>query len=110
VLVLAQAWFILNLTSQQRAHAAASGSDRSLPVGSPAGAGLSTGARAPEQGLPVGTTAPEFQLTGLFGETLTLAALRSAGLFGISPHMWWDSRPRIDAFTRTPATDWMNCY
>ena len=30
-------------------------------------------------GLPVGTVAPEFSLVGLHGETMTLAALRSAG-------------------------------
>ena len=32
-----------------------------------------------EHGLPVGTKAPEFSLTGLHGETMTLAALRAAG-------------------------------
>jgi peroxiredoxin/uncharacterized membrane protein YphA (DoxX/SURF4 family) len=31
------------------------------------------------EGLPVGSTAPEFSLSGLHGETLTLEALRSSG-------------------------------
>jgi methylamine dehydrogenase accessory protein MauD len=33
----------------------------------------------PEHGLPVGSPAPTFQLSGLYGETLTLEALRAAG-------------------------------
>lgn len=33
----------------------------------------------PTAGLPIGATAPAFQLPGLFGETLTLDALRSTG-------------------------------
>jgi peroxiredoxin len=33
----------------------------------------------PEPGLPVGTPAPAFSLPGLYGETLTLDALRAAG-------------------------------
>jgi peroxiredoxin len=33
----------------------------------------------PERGLPVGSPAPTFQLSGLYGETLTLEALRAAG-------------------------------
>jgi peroxiredoxin len=33
----------------------------------------------PEQGLPVGTPAPPFALSGLYGETLTLDALRAPG-------------------------------
>jgi peroxiredoxin/uncharacterized membrane protein YphA (DoxX/SURF4 family) len=36
-------------------------------------------AAAPERGLPVGTPAPPFALPGLYGETLTLDALRAAG-------------------------------
>ena len=40
----------------------------------------STAAPAPpESGLPVGTPAPAFALTGLYGETLTLDALRAPG-------------------------------
>ncbi len=34
---------------------------------------------APAAGLPMGTLAPSFALSGLFGETLTLDALRAAG-------------------------------
>lgn len=34
---------------------------------------------APAVGLPVGSPAPAFSLTGLYGETLTLDALRAAG-------------------------------
>ena len=39
------------------------------------------GARAatPQAGLPVGSPAPGFQLSGLYGETLTLDALRASG-------------------------------
>jgi peroxiredoxin len=41
------------------------------------------------EGLPVGTEAPAFALSGLFGETMTLAALRAAGkpvtLFFVDP-------------------------
>ncbi|MBI3801477.1 MAG: redoxin domain-containing protein [Deltaproteobacteria bacterium] len=33
----------------------------------------------PTQGLPIGTLAPPFQLPGLYGETLTLDALRASG-------------------------------
>ncbi len=33
----------------------------------------------PQPGLPLGTQAPGFQLSGLYGETLTLDALRAAG-------------------------------
>jgi peroxiredoxin len=36
-------------------------------------------APAPPAGLPVGEPAPGFQLSGLYGETLTLDALRAAG-------------------------------
>jgi peroxiredoxin len=44
--------------------------------------GLATAAEpasAPPAGLPVGEPAPGFQLSGLYGETLTLDALRAAG-------------------------------
>ncbi len=37
-------------------------------------------AAAPAPGLPVGSPAPAFKLEGLFGETLTLDAIRSNGL------------------------------
>jgi thiol-disulfide isomerase/thioredoxin len=33
----------------------------------------------PQHGLPIGTPAPAFSLSGLYGETLTLEALRAAG-------------------------------
>jgi peroxiredoxin len=36
-------------------------------------------AAKPAQGLPVGTPAPDFSLPGLYGETLTLEALRAPG-------------------------------
>jgi peroxiredoxin len=47
---------------------ASPGSAQALPASAPAAAGL-----------PVGTQAPAFRLEGLFGETLTLDALRSSG-------------------------------
>jgi peroxiredoxin len=75
-LVALQAWFILHLIRQhgrllvrmevlEGAIASGSTSSRSHEVGG--------------GGLPAGTKAPEFDLPGLHGETLTLAALRSAG-------------------------------
>src|SRR5918912_591131 len=45
------------------------------------GAALPAAAPAtpPAPGLPVGSAAPDFRLPGLYGETLTLGALRAAG-------------------------------
>ncbi|MHB8577707.1 MAG: MauE/DoxX family redox-associated membrane protein, partial [Dehalococcoidia bacterium] len=56
-------------------------------AGAPALAVVPTAAEAPPAGLPVSAPAPAFTLTGLFGETLTLDALRAAG------------RPLLLAFT-----------
>lgn len=75
-LVALQTWFILHLLRQHgrllvrmEALEAAIGHR-----------GASSGSHAPSgAGLPVGARAPEFDLPGLHGETLTLAALRSAG-------------------------------
>ncbi len=44
-----------------------------------AGRGIEVGNEAATPGLPVGTPAPGFSLSGLHGETLTLDALRAAG-------------------------------
>jgi peroxiredoxin/uncharacterized membrane protein YphA (DoxX/SURF4 family) len=41
--------------------------------------GTATGPAGPAAGLPVGSPAPAFSLSGLYGETTTLDALRAAG-------------------------------
>lgn len=69
-----QAWFVVNLRGQHGrllvrvAAVEAALVDEGINV--PGGPGL---------GLPVGSEAPEFSLTGLYGETLTLGSLRAAG-------------------------------
>jgi methylamine dehydrogenase accessory protein MauD len=77
--VLAAQWFLLlNLIKQNgrllmRVEALEWG---------PGGAATSSNgsvATQPSLGLPVGDTAPEFELPGLHGETLTLESLRAAG-------------------------------
>lgn len=76
LLVAAEGWLLLQLLRQQgrllvRVEALEARGDASAPRGAaPA---------APAAGLPVGSVAPAFRLTGLHGETLTLDALRAAG-------------------------------
>jgi methylamine dehydrogenase accessory protein MauD len=63
--VIAQWWFLLNLFRQNgRLLARVEGLEERLP-------------ELPPSGLPVGETAPEFKLSGLQGETLTLGSMRA---------------------------------
>jgi methylamine dehydrogenase accessory protein MauD len=74
----AQSWMLLNLIKQNgrllmRVEALEWG---------PGGAATSPNgsvATQPSLGLPIGDTAPEFELPGLHGETLTLESLRASG-------------------------------
>ncbi|MBA2363800.1 MAG: TlpA family protein disulfide reductase, partial [Chloroflexia bacterium] len=76
-------WVLVNLLRQNgrlllrvealEARLDAAGTE-AAPAGTPAPA-----APEPEPGLPIGTPAPNFTLSGLHGETLTLGALRAAG-------------------------------
>ena len=75
--VLLEGWFILNLTSQQgrlllrlEALEGSTGTDRSAN-----GAAVS----AAQAVLPIGSPAPDFQLSGVLGETHTLRALLASG-------------------------------
>jgi thiol-disulfide isomerase/thioredoxin len=82
LVVLVEGWLLLNLLRQngrllERLEALE-------VVLTPGAEGAEGGAPRqpapmPERGLPVGSPAPAFSLTGMFGETLTLDALRAAG-------------------------------
>jgi peroxiredoxin/uncharacterized membrane protein YphA (DoxX/SURF4 family) len=74
-----QAWFLVQLMAQN-------GRLLSRVEQLEAGTGAASFARAempqpgvPVRGLPVGSQAPAFSLSGLYGETITLDALRAAG-------------------------------
>ncbi len=74
--VAAQAWFMLNLLQQngrlmlriEALEAKMTGTVPAAPAPAP----------QPVAGLPVGAKVPGFKLSGLYGETLTLDALRAA--------------------------------
>ncbi len=87
VLVLAETWLLLQLLRQNgRLLVRLDGLEAQVGAGGvPVQAMTESG--APGAGLPVGTPAPAFSLSGLFGETMTLDALRAAG------------RPLLLAFT-----------
>src|SRR5215217_4205922 len=75
----AQSWLLLNLIKQNgrllmRVDALEWGLGRGAAT-SPNG----SVATQPPLGLPIGATAPDFELPGLHGETLTLESLRAAG-------------------------------
>jgi len=75
----AQSWMLLNLIKQNgrllmRVEALEWG-----PGGGAATSPNGSVATQPSLGLPIGDTAPDFELPGLQGETLTLESLRSAG-------------------------------
>ena len=80
ILLAGQWWFLVHLLRQNgrllvrletlEESVAAGGSIAPSQNGTPIDQG---------EGLPVGSTAPEFSLSGLHGETLTLEALRSSG-------------------------------
>jgi len=78
-LLVGQWWFLVNLLRQNgRLMVRVEALEARLGAG---GVVLSiNGAQAQQQpGLPVGSEAPDFTLSGLYGETLTLESLRSSG-------------------------------
>ena len=84
VLVLAllagQWWFLVQLLRQNgRLLVRLEALEASLAEGSSVAPSENGTPVRQAEGLPVGSTAPEFSLTGLHGETLTLDALRSPG-------------------------------
>lgn len=75
-LALVTGWFILHLLRQHgRLLVRMDALEAAVRAG---GAGVIPDPASDAAGLPVGSPAPEFSLPGLHGETLTLAALRSA--------------------------------
>src|SRR5215204_7368054 len=77
-LVVAQWWFLVHLLRQNgrllvRLEALEAG------LGAAGGGVPSPNGSQPPLGLPVGSTAPTFNLSGLYGETLTLESLRAGG-------------------------------
>jgi peroxiredoxin len=81
-LLAGQWWFLLHLLRQNgrllvrlEALEASLATDGSVLAPSQNG----TPVRQVAEGLPVGSEAPEFSLSGLYGETFTLDALRSSG-------------------------------
>jgi peroxiredoxin len=77
-LLAGEAWVLVQLVAQNgRLLVKLDALEARLDVGSPAA--VSVPAAAPAPGLPVGSPAPDFSLPGLYGETLTLGALRAAG-------------------------------
>jgi thiol-disulfide isomerase/thioredoxin len=78
VLVIAEAWLLLEfwklcgrlLLRIEALESSLAGGAAPSPTEAPS---------VPQRGLPVGTTAPAFSLSGLYGETMTLEALRAAG-------------------------------
>lgn len=79
VAIIAEGWLLYHLLGQNgrlliRMDEVEAALDEEMEMGGAAGAAPSTG-----QGLPEGTPAPAFRLEGLYGETMTLDALRSSG-------------------------------
>jgi peroxiredoxin/uncharacterized membrane protein YphA (DoxX/SURF4 family) len=71
--VILESWLLLNLIRQNgRLLARIEALERRATPNAPVA--------APLRGLPIGTTAPAFQLAGLRGETLTLESLRAADM------------------------------
>jgi peroxiredoxin/uncharacterized membrane protein YphA (DoxX/SURF4 family) len=80
LLVVAEAWFLLHLMQQNgRLLTRLEALETIVTSGLPAGAAAPTAPAGPVAGLPVGSQAPAFSLSGLHGETMTLDALRAAG-------------------------------
>ena len=84
VLVLAllagQWWFLVHLLRQNgRLLVRLEAVEATLTEGGSVAPSQNGTARHEAEGLPVGSTAPEFVLSGLHGESLTLDALRSSG-------------------------------
>jgi peroxiredoxin len=77
VLLAGQWWFLLHLLRQNgRLLGRVEALEARLGVGGAVPSG--NGAHQHTAGLPVGSEAPEFNLSGLHGETLTLESLRSS--------------------------------
>src|SRR5919201_1445943 len=78
-LLAAEAWLLVQLVAQNgRLLLKLDALEAKVNVGSPAPVAVPH-APPPAAGLPVGSMAPDFSLPGLYGETLTLGALRAAG-------------------------------
>lgn len=79
-LMILQAWFLVNVFQQNgRLLVRVDGLEASLaaiPLAAPA---VEQTPPPPAHGLAVGTPAPGFTLSGLYGETMTLSALRAQG-------------------------------
>ena len=80
-LLAGQWWFLVHLLRQNgRLLVRLEALEATLAEGGSAVAPSENGTPVHQaEGLPVGSTAPEFSLSGLHGETLTLEALRSSG-------------------------------
>jgi peroxiredoxin/uncharacterized membrane protein YphA (DoxX/SURF4 family) len=80
LLILAEAWFLLHLMQQNgRLLTRLEVMEEIFANGLPDGAAVPAAPSGPVAGLPVGSQAPAFSLSGLHGETMTLDALRAAG-------------------------------
>jgi peroxiredoxin len=78
--LIAQTWFLIQLLQQQgRIILRLDGVDAKLESGAPGTALSLRPTPQPPNGLPIGSTAPAFKLSGVYGETLTLAALSGTG-------------------------------
>ena len=78
LLVAVEGWLLLHLLQQNGRLLLRLEALEALPAGS-AAVPTPAAPSPPPPGLPLGTPAPGFALTGLYGETLTLDALRAAG-------------------------------
>jgi peroxiredoxin len=80
LLIVAEAWFLLHLMQQNgRLLTRLEALEAIVANGLPAGSALPSAPTGPVAGLPVGSKAPAFSLSGLHGETMTLDALRAVG-------------------------------
>lgn len=78
--VVVEGWVIFQLLQQQgRALVRLDALEARLAEGAALVPALAAIPGTPDVGLPLGTPAPDFSLTGLYGETLTLNALRAGG-------------------------------
>ena len=80
----AEGWLLVHLLGQNgrlliRLDELEEAIQRGEGLAVPTGAAAAARPAAPPPGLPVGAPAPGFTLTGLFGETMTLDALRAQG-------------------------------
>jgi peroxiredoxin len=82
VVAAVEGWLLVHLLSQNgRLLIRLDALEEALETGGglPAAADAAQAAPQPVLGLPVGSPAPAFSLTGLYGETMTLDALRARG-------------------------------